>query len=127
MALTANNQPARRTGDLTSIPAAAGSVVFAGSIVVQIGGVGSAGKAGTGTTIGISRGYVDNSAGADGDLVIQCARGIYLLKGTGFTLANLGADCYVLDDETVTLTETGNVLAGKVFDVDDTGVWVDMR
>jgi hypothetical protein len=43
--------------------------------------------------------------------------------------ANIGADCYIVDDQTVALTNGTNTrsVAGKIFDVDSAGVWVDMR
>ena len=45
------------------------------------------------------------------------------------TLADIGADCYIVDDQTVAKTSATNTrsVAGKVFDVDAEGVWVDFR
>lgn len=42
---------------------------------------------------------------------------------------DIGKDCYIVDDQTVALTHDTNTrsLAGKVYDVDATGVWVAMR
>lgn len=128
MALSSDFARQRRTGDLTAIPLAAGEEVFAGSIVVQIGGLGYAGKAGTGSVIGMARGHYSNTGGANGDVTAECERGIYLYTMAGATAADTGKTCYVLDDDTVTLTDTGNIEAGKIFAVhSDTSVWVDMR
>ena len=43
------------------------------------------------------------------------------------SLADIGADCYIVDDQTVAKTSGTNTrsVAGKVFDVDADGVWVD--
>jgi hypothetical protein len=43
--------------------------------------------------------------------------------------ADIGASCYVVDDQTVAKTNGGGARprAGKVFDVDEYGVWVDFR
>ena len=45
------------------------------------------------------------------------------------TLADVGSDCYIVDDQTVAKTNGTNTrsVAGKVFDVDADGVWVDFR
>ena len=45
------------------------------------------------------------------------------------TTADIGADCYVVDDQTVAKTNGGGQrsVAGKIFDVDAQGVWVDLR
>ncbi len=43
-------------------------------------------------------------------------------------LADIGADCYVVDDQTVAKTSASNTrsIAGKVRDVDAAGVWVEI-
>ena len=38
--------------------------------------------------------------------------------------ANVGGEAYVLDDNTVSLLATGRSIAGIIFQVDVTGVWV---
>lgn len=128
MALTQDTPRERRTGDLISIPLAAGEEVFAGSLVVQIGGYGYAGKAGAGSVVGVARGHYSNADGAGGDINAECERGIYLFAMSGAAASDIGKTCYVADDNSVTLTATGNIEAGKIFSVhSDTQVWVDLR
>jgi hypothetical protein len=45
------------------------------------------------------------------------------------TTADIGSNCYIVDDQTVAKTDgTGTrSIAGEVFDVDAQGVWVDFR
>ena len=45
------------------------------------------------------------------------------------TLADVGSDCYIVDDQTVAKTNGSGTRsrAGRVFDVDSEGVWVDFR
>ena len=42
---------------------------------------------------------------------------------------DIGKDCFIVDDQTVAKTNGANTRsrAGKVFDVDADGVWVDFR
>ena len=41
----------------------------------------------------------------------------------------MGSDCYIVDDQTVAKTNGGatRCVAGKVWDVDAEGVWVEFR
>ena len=43
------------------------------------------------------------------------------------TAAEIGSDCYIEDSCTVCKTATGKSKAGKVFLVEDSGVWVDFN
>ena len=45
------------------------------------------------------------------------------------TLADIGKDCFIVDDQTVAKTDGAGTRsrAGRVFDVDADGVWVDFR
>lgn len=46
--------------------------------------------------------------------------------GTAVVAANVGSDCYILDDHTVTGSSTGNSVAGRVWQVDSVkGVLVE--
>jgi len=73
---------------------------------------------------------VDNVAGADGDVSCRIATGIFRFgnsaSGDLITKADIGADCYGVDDQTVAKTSGSNTrsVAGKIFDVDADGVWV---
>ena len=45
------------------------------------------------------------------------------------TLADIGKDCFIVDDQTVAKTDGSGTRsrAGRVFDVDADGVWVEFR
>lgn len=76
---------------------------------------------------------VDNSAGAAGAVTARVKRGVFRFANSAaadeLTAADIGADCYIVDDQTVAKTDgTGTrSLAGKVWNVDAQGVWVDTR
>ena len=64
---------------------------------------------------------------------MRILKGVFPFKNSAaadeITNAEIGSDCYIVDDETVAKTDgTGTrSVAGKVFLVDDYGVWVDFR
>lgn len=135
MALTAERNTSRRSGDLLTLMAAAAKKYFAGSLVARDAN-GRATPGATATTLrGIGRctETVDNSTGADDAAEVTVERGIFLFKNSGgdpVTRADIGADCYIVDDETVSKSNAGGntqSVAGKVHDVDAQGVWVDFR
>jgi hypothetical protein len=92
---------------------------------------------GTATTglkaVGRARDTYDNTAG--GDSAFKCAveSGTFLWNnsaaGDAIAIADLGADCYIVDDQTVAKTDgTGTrSKAGKIIDVVAAGVWVETR
>ena len=73
----------------------------------------------------------DNSGGAAGDLTVDVRKGIFRFANSA------GADeigpedvegtAYIVDDETVALTDGGATrsVAGKIYDVDAQGVWIE--
>lgn len=52
--------------------------------------------------------------------------GIVEVGSQKFTAADIGSDCYIVDDQTVAKTNGTNTrsVAGKIMDVDAQGVWV---
>jgi hypothetical protein len=110
----------------------AGVTVYLGAIVVQTGGFARNGITAAGlTTVGIAEETATGGA-ADGDVKIRTKRGTFKFvnaAGADAVLAShVGQDCYVLDDQTVTITATGRSVAGKVYQLDaDGGVWVEIR
>lgn len=134
MALTADRETPRRTGDLVTLPAAASKKFYAGSLVARDGS-GNATPGATATTlrgVGRCRAQVDNSSGAAGAVNVDIEKGIFrFTNGTdAITNADIGSDCYIVDDFTVSRTNSGGntqSVAGKVYLVDTLGVWVDMR
>lgn len=77
--------------------------------------------------VGIFPKKVDNTA--DGE-TSEVSRGIFRLANSStspITRALVGRPCYVEDDQTVAGKTSNLVAAGLVHDVDNSGVWVDMR
>lgn len=77
---------------------------------------------------GVAKATVANP-GANGDQVIEVKRGVFPfdnLGGDPITRADIGNDCYIVDDQTVARTNGGNTrsIAGKVEDLDSQRVWV---
>ena len=83
--------------------------------------------------VGVAERRADNSAGAAGAIRVRCRKGPHLFANSAaadaIALADVGADCFIVDDQTVAKTNGANTrsVAGKVFDVDADGVWVDFR
>jgi len=133
-ALTADRNTVSREGTQFEFPVAAATRIFAGSIVGFNAGAAYAGKGVTSTTFktaGVAVEQADNSAGAAGDLRVKVRRGTWRFAnssaGDAITLADVGSDCYVVDDQTVAKTNGTSTrsVAGKVRDVEASGVWVE--
>lgn len=128
-ALTEDRNTPRRTGDTISLPAAAAKKFYAGSIVARD----AAGNATPGATAadilgaGRCKAQVDNSAGAAGDLRVEIEKGVFRFANSAadpVLVSDIGNNCYIEDDQTVSHTDTNQSVAGVVFDVDAQGVWV---
>lgn len=133
-ALTADRNTVSREGTDFEFPVAAATKLFAGSIVGFNAGAANASKGVTSTTFktaGVAVEQADNSAGAAGDIRVKVRRGVWRFAnsaaGDQITVADVGSDCYVVDDQTVAKTNGTNTrsVAGKVRDVDASGVWVE--
>lgn len=132
MALTADRNTPSRAGEEVVLPAAAAKKFYAGSLVARdASGNATPGAVAT-TLLGAGRcaEYVDNSGGSAGDKTVRIEKGVFRFansaSGDLIALADIGTDCYIVDDQTVAKTNgTGTrSVAGKVFDVDSEGVWV---
>lgn len=132
-ALTSDRNTKRRDGRQLSLPMAASTTIYGGSIVcVNASGYAVPGSTSTGLkAVGIAQGSARNSgaAGAERVSVEKTVACFANSSADAITRANLGADCYIVDDQTVAKTSGSDTrsVAGKVFDVDDDGVWVDFR
>jgi len=135
-ALTAERDTKRRAGDQMSLPVAAATKLFAGSIVAVSAATGFATKGAVAANlvaVGVARETVDNSAGAAGDKQVPVDReGWFKFANSAAADAiardDIGKDCYMVDDQTVALTDGGATRskAGKIRDVDaDGGVWIE--
>lgn len=132
-ALTKDRDTQRKSDpDLYAFPVKAATTIFAGSLVVNDAGVAAPGR--TATTLkalGRAESYVANP-GAAGAEKVTVRRGVFRFgnssAGDAIALSDVGANCYIVDDQTVAKTDgTGTrSIAGVVRDVDAQGVWVEI-
>lgn len=119
-----------------SYPVAAGAVIYAGSMIT-LTATGNArnGAQGGSRVVGVAQGNVSNTGGADGAQRVTVKRGCFQflnLPADLVTAADIGADCFLVDDETVARTNGGGtrVIAGKVAAIELMGttstVWVQV-
>ncbi|EKN4004863.1 hypothetical protein ACX1HO_12365 [Yersinia enterocolitica] len=122
-----------RDGELSPVPVAQATEIFGGHIIgANAGGFAvMASAVATQTTLGVSDGYADNRAGANGDVDALVRRGkawcFANFAGDAVTQADVGKDCYVADSQTVAKSNGATderPVAGKVIIVDSDGVWV---
>lgn len=132
MALSKARDTIERGRDLLVIPVAAATTIFQGALVA-VNAAGYAVPGSVATTLkgaGRAEETVDNSGGAAGALSVTVKRGAFKFKnaaGDACVQADVLADCYIVDDETVAKTNGTNTRsrAGKILDVEATGVWVE--
>lgn len=113
-------------------PVAAAKVIYAGALVA-LDASGNVTPGATATTLkfpGRAEEFVDNSAGVAGDKKVTFKKGVFQFgnsaSGDEITRADIGNNCYIVDDATVAKTNGTNTrsVAGKIMDVDAGGVWV---
>lgn len=133
-ALSADRNTPIRTAEDFEFPVAASTLIYAGSLVC-INASSLATKGAVATTlkaVGIATERADNSAGAAGAIRVKVRRGCFRFANSSagdlIALADVGADCYIVDDQTVAKTNGGSTrsVAGKIRDVDADGVWVQI-
>ncbi len=115
-------------------PVAAMAKIYAGAIVcINTSSLAVKGAAATGLkAVGIAEALADNTTGADSAIKVKVRRGTFQFAnssaGDAIVLADIGADCFIVDDQTVAKTNGSNTrsVAGKIRDVDADGVWVEM-
>jgi len=108
-------------------PAAAAVKLFAGTIGA-LNAAGFIATPGTGSTfaVGVIDKDVDNTTGAAGAKVVEFRRGVFPFEqtGTAITIADRFKTCYLADNHTVAIADQTKGVAGIIYDVDATGVWV---
>ncbi|TVR08010.1 MAG: hypothetical protein EA385_11115 [Salinarimonadaceae bacterium] len=135
-ALTNDRNTRRRAGDLYSDPVAAATIIYAGALVC-LNAAGNAVPGATATGLkarGVATARVDNSDGSAGDAVVESEAGVFRFAnstaGDAIARADIGADAWIVDDQTVAKTGAPvesvatRSIAGKIMDVDNVGVWV---
>lgn len=126
----ANLTKSRVTAELASggktfaDPVAAATVLFQGSMV-GLDASGNAVKAApaVATMRGVAVRTADNADGSAGDVSVEIKRGVFQFAQTGLDRTDIGADVYVVDDNTV--SAAGTLIAGKLLDIDPAGAWVE--
>lgn len=135
-ALAAGRDTPRRgensVADLETIKLAASTKIYAGSLVCK-NAAGNAVPGAIATTLvalGRAEFEVDNSTGLVDTKSIDVRPGTFRWEnstaGDAIAKADIGAVCYIVDDQTVAKTSNSSTrsIAGKVVEVDSVGVWV---
>lgn len=132
-ALAAARNTPERAGEVLGFPVKTNVKIYAGALVVLDGGYAAPGKTATGlVAIGRCDELADNTGGANGAITALVKRGVFKFGNSGggdaITQTEVGADCYVVDDQTVAKTNGGNTrsVAGKVVAIDSDGIWVKL-
>lgn len=130
-ALTKSRLTRQREGSRRRLPVAASVAVWQGAMVALSGALAvPADATAAHRVLGVAQATADNRLGAAGALSVDYERGVFLMENDAadpLTAADIGAACYVTDDQTVCKTAGTKPQAGKVFDVDPSGrVWVDI-
>ena len=134
-ALTQDRNTLRRDGVQTEPPVAAGARIYGGALVaINAAGFAVPGSTATGLIgAGVAEQRADNPGAAAGAIRVRLNRLPHCFGNSdsadAITLADVGSDCYIVDDQTVAKTNGSGTRsrAGRVFDVDGEGVWVDFR
>ena len=133
-ALAQDRNTPLRDGREFTFPVAAAKKIYAGALVcLNATGFATPGAVATTLkTVGRASAQVDNSLGADGAVTVTVRRGVFRFANSAaadlIAAADIGADCYVVDDQTVAKTNGAATrsIAGKIRDVDAQGVWVEI-
>lgn len=134
-ALTNSRVVRQVTMKVVNLPLAAVSVFLGGMACIDVStGYCTKGAAANANLVRIGNfaNTVDNSGGAAGDLQVsvvldkEIVADWYANATGGAAVSALFGSCYILDDQTVTNSSSGNSVAGRVWAVDSTyGVLVE--
>jgi hypothetical protein len=129
MALTGPRATPQEEGVFRVFGVKATYKIYQGSLVVLAGGYARPGHAATGlVAVGRAEESVDATSLADGVANVKVRKGVFKWVNKAddaLTAADVGAKAYVVDDQTVGKTATGRSEAGRVFQVDADGVWIE--
>ena len=130
-ALASPRNTKERVGDVFDFPVKAATTCHQGGLAVLDAGYAAPGRVAT-TLIAVGLFQESATAVSAGDAVARVKRGVFKLAnstaGDLIAQANVGADCYIVDDQTVALTYGGASCsrAGTFAAVDADGVWVQV-
>lgn len=126
-ALTKDRPTKRRAQGSHSDPVAGGANIYSGALVVlNATHFAAPATAATGLRVrGVAVHASNNSTGTDGDGVIQTHTGTHFFHNAGdINRSHIGSNAYIKDDQTVTASNTGSSVVGRIEDVETNGVWV---
>lgn len=134
MALSQDRNTKKREGAVYNAPLAASAVIYGGALVCldASGNLVPGSVATTLTAAGRATGFVSNAGGSAGDVFAEFEKGVFLFNNSesadAIARAEIGDNCYIVDDETVAKTNGTNTrsVAGRIMDVDASGVWVQI-
>lgn len=132
-AATQDRDTRETTGRSRAFPLEAASKIYGGTLACLNAG-GNLVKGIASTTlkcVGVAQQTYDNTAGAAGAIVGETKVGVYgpfanSAAGDLIAATDVGSDCYIVDDSTVAKTSGSGTrsVAGKVWAVDASGVWL---
>jgi len=133
-ALTADRNTPQRDNKQFGFGVAAATKLWAGSIAClnASGFLTKGAVATTLKTVGMVEETIDNTAGANGAVTGKVRRGLFRFANSAagdlIALTDVGASCYIVDDQTVAKTNGSSTrsVAGVIRSVDADGVWVEI-
>lgn len=130
-AATEGRNTKRRDAVQVVHPVNTGATIYAGTLISLLTATGNAVRGGTAAT-GAAVGVAEETVIGDGIRTVTARRGCFQFANSAaadlIARADIGATCYIADDQTVAKTDGGATrkIAGTVIDVDAGGVWVEV-
>lgn len=130
-ALAAARNTKELAGEVFGLPVAASTTCYQGGLAVLNAGYAAPGTTATGL-IAVGRFEETAVAVSAGDVSVRVKRGTFKYDnssaGDAIAQADVGADCYIVNDQTVAKTSATGTRsrAGKIAGVDSDGVWVQI-
>ncbi len=118
-------------GKTLILPVKSNAKIFEGSLVaLDALGYAIAGNTAEGLiAAGRSEEFIDNTGGVDGAVTVKVRRGVFKYNNDDtdpVTAQDIKKECYILDDETVTMLAVGTSVAGKIIGLDNDEVLVEI-
>lgn len=133
-ALAGDRNTKRRLSAYRSLPVAASVLIYEGALV-SLDSSGYARPARVSTSdqvLGRAMARANNASGSAAAINVEVEQGEYAVYGNSagadaISRDDIGLSCYVVDDQTVALTDAGGTRgrAGRIHDVTTEGVWID--
>ncbi len=102
---------------------AVSSQIYEGGIVaLNASGYATAAGSGTGqVAVGVAQFSILSTSSTTRQYIEVAQASASFIADTAFALTNIGSNCYMIDDQTVSMTSTGHSVAGVVVQVDAAG------